>query len=123
MMGMGAGPILPGRISSHPNLSFDPSEKSLEVVLATEISSAVVRHDEKSTTSTRIDDWHLGPPLARSVVTVLPSFVQHASPEVVLLPTNMSKDVCLVGFGLVCLIEVNCSFLFPPRPEVSLVVA
>ena len=73
--------------------------------------------------SMRIDDWHLGPPLARSVVTALPPFVQQASPKVVLLSTNMSKDVCLVGFGLVSPVEVNGSFLFPPRPEVSLVVA
>jgi hypothetical protein len=93
------------------------------VVLATKIVYAVVRHDEKSMASMRIDDWHLGPPLARSIVTVLPPFVQNTPPKVVLLLTNMSKDVCLVGFGLVSPIEVNGSFLFPPRPEVSSIVA
>lgn len=78
MMGMGAGPVSPRRVSSHPNPSFDPPKKSLEVVLAMEIAAAVVRRDGMSSASARIDNWHFRPPPARSNVIVLPPFVQHA---------------------------------------------
>jgi hypothetical protein len=46
IMGMGAGPVSLGKVSSHPNPSFDSLEKSLEVILAMEIASSVVRRDE-----------------------------------------------------------------------------
>lgn len=122
-MGMGAGPVSLGRVSSHPNPSFDPPEKSLEVVLATEIASGVVRLDEMSPASARIDDRHFGPPPARTDVNMLSLFGQHFLSKVVLLLSNASEDVCLVGFGPAYPGEVSCSFFIPSRPEVSSEVA
>lgn len=58
MMGMGVGLVALGRVSSHPNLSFDPLETSLEGVLATEIASGIVWCDGMSLASPRIEDWH-----------------------------------------------------------------
>jgi hypothetical protein len=131
MMGMGAGPVSPHRVSSHPNPSFDPPKKSLEVVLATEIASSVVQRDGMSLAFARIDNRHFRPPLARSNVILLPPFVQHARRRwFCFRRTRLKLSVWLdlvqpaqvVGFGPACPGEVDgCFLILPSSKDLSLV--
>jgi hypothetical protein len=87
-----AGPIPPGGDFSMPIPSNDPSKKSPEVFLATATMSCVVRHDGLSPASEWPVDWHTRPSWVRSDKAELQLIVQHASPEVVLLPVTSFED-------------------------------